>query len=222
MSGSLARVITQEEFEKLFAEAKKVKWVSVSRRRYYRTAMLLGFEAGMRISEVIGLKEMKSKCCKAEIEVGRLRRKKIKTCSECKKVLQVTDLYIDLKGDWEVPPLMPDKVDTKANSIFISNGKGKKDRIVPLPKRFTEVARKMLPLNIKRRSLQHFITKLGKEVLNKRISFHTLRHSIASILSTRIPLPQLQQFLGHARLDTTSLYIHLNPKEMLNNVRNIL
>jgi site-specific recombinase XerD len=44
----LPKIITQEEFERIFAAEKNKK---------FKLAYLLGFEAGLRISEVIGWKD---------------------------------------------------------------------------------------------------------------------------------------------------------------------
>ena len=41
----------------------------------------------------------------------------------------------------------------------------------------------------------------------KRVTPHTLRHSVATtLLEHGMPLEQIQQFLGHAHLDTTQIY----------------
>jgi len=54
----LPNFVTQEEFEKLFEEAIKQEKRSTSTRakrlKRYRVAMLLGFEGGLRISEIVG------------------------------------------------------------------------------------------------------------------------------------------------------------------------
>jgi integrase/recombinase XerD len=44
--------------------------------------------------------------------------------------------------------------------------------------------------------------------INKRVSPHLLRHSVATILldSGQIPLDQVQKFLGHVHLSTTQIY----------------
>lgn len=175
MAKKLPRIINQEEFEQLFKEAKKqeqkVKGIHKHNYRQYRVAMLLGFEAGMRISEIVGYKD-------------------------------------------KVPPLSKQQVE--GNSIRIISGKGGKDRIVPKPKRMNEAVINMLPLKINRRSLQHFITKLGKKVLKKDISFHTLRHGfVTHCINQGMPLHQVQMFAGHSRLDTTGIYLHASPKEAL-------
>jgi len=43
--------------------------------------------------------------------------------------------------------------------------------------------------------------------ITKRVTPHTLRHSVATtLLEHGMPLEQIQQFLGHAHLDTTQIY----------------
>jgi len=178
----LPKIITQEEFEKLFSEAKKIEdkaksKVRKKRIKEYRIAMLLGFEAGMRISEIVGFKDI-------------------------------------------VPKLIKTKVDNA--SIRIESGKGKKDRIVPKPKRFNQTAINLLPLNLKRRSLQVFIEKLGKDVLNKKISFHTLRHGFGTHLANNDrPLHEIQMLMGHSNLATTSVYLHADPKVAIDKAREV-
>jgi len=167
----LPKIINREEFEQLLKAVPKVKRINPKTKKQYQLAMLLGFEAGMRISEIVGFNDV-------------------------------------------VPPLSPEQI--TEGSIKIVSGKGQKDRIVPRPKRLNEEAIKMLPLKIKRRALQHFIKMLGMKILNKEISFHTLRHGFGSHLAGNgMPLHMVQQLMGHSRLDTTGIYLHANPKEAL-------
>jgi len=78
----------------------------------------------------------------------------------------------------------------------------------------------MLPLTIKRRFLQLHITKLGKEVLGKCITFHTLRHGFATHYYNKTKdIRGLQQSLGHSRLDTTAIYAHTNPEDTIKKSR---
>ncbi len=160
--------ITQEEFEKIFEYEKD---------KNYKLAFLLGFEAGMRISEIVGLKD-------------------------------------------KIKPLGKAQIDLKAHTIKIISGKGNKDRVVPLPKRFNQTAYRLLPLKKSRRALEYRIKLLGKILLNKDIHFHTLRHSFGSHLAPTRPLHEIQMLMGHSRLDTTGLYLHANPKEAVEGARN--
>lgn len=72
MAKKLPKIISQVEFEKIFEAAeKKYKHASQKRKpiiKQYMLAMLLGFEAGLRISEIVGIKELKSRCCNEDIK----------------------------------------------------------------------------------------------------------------------------------------------------------
>ena len=173
----LPKIITKEEFEKIFKAADNVKRIPKKRIKKMKVAMLLGFEAGMRISEIVGFKD-------------------------------------------RVPRLTQQKVDMQGNKIFITEGKGKKDRIVPLPKRFNKTAYNLLPIDVERRTLQRFVTNLGKKVLGKDISFHTLRHGFATrLIDSGVPLHEVQGLMGHSRLDTTGIYLHANPTKAIEAAR---
>ena len=117
----------------------------------------------------------------------------------------------------KVPPLTPDRVDEV--SIKIISGKGGKDRIVPRPKRLNEKAKSMLPLKIKRRTLQDRFKKLSFKVLNKNLHFHSLRHGFCSHLAQTRPLHEVQMLAGHSRLDTTGIYLHADPKKAIGAAR---
>ena len=171
----LPKIINQEEFEKLLKVVQKSKH---KRRKHFALAMLLGFEAGMRISEILGY-----------------------------------------DGKNKIIPLQKSQIESA--SIRILQGKGKKDRIVPRPKRMNETAFNLLPLKIKRRTLQRYITQLGRSVLNKEITFHTLRHGFGSHLAQTRPLHEIQMLMGHSRLDTTGIYLHANPKQAIDGARDV-
>jgi site-specific recombinase XerD len=172
----LPKIITIEEFNKMLETIEKEKPCSF---KEYELAMILGFKAGMRISEIVGFKD-------------------------------------------RVPKLTADKIDLQAHTIRIESGKGEKDRVVPCPKEINERAIKLLPLNLSRRSLQDFVTKLGFRVLNKKISFHSLRHGFGSHLANSgRPLHEIQMLMGHSRLDTTGIYLHANPKVAIDNAREL-
>ncbi len=172
----LPKIITIEEFNLMLDTVDKEKPCSY---KEYELAMILGFKAGMRISEIVGFKD-------------------------------------------RVPKLTIDKIDLQAHTIRLDTAKGQKDRIVPCPKEINERAVKLLPLNLSRRSLQDFVTKLGARVLNKKISFHSLRHGFGSHLANSgRPLHEIQMLMGHSRLDTTGIYLHANPKVAIDGAREL-
>lgn len=115
----------------------------------------------------------------------------------------------------EVINLMPEDIDKGRRLIFIRQSKGKKDRYVPLAKPL-ERDLKALPVKCGVRALEMAIKNIAKKSINKNIHFHTLRHSSATFyLSQGMSLPELQLFLGHARINTTMIYLHVNPQDLI-------
>lgn len=120
----------------------------------------------------------------------------------------------------EVTNLKAEDIDLGAKRIFIREGKGGKDRVVPLPKGFPQKYISYLPLKCGIRALQYAFTRYAKEAeLNKPgLHFHSLRHSFAVRCMERgIPLNHIQSLLGHETIATTSIYLKINPKEALEN-----
>lgn len=117
----------------------------------------------------------------------------------------------------EIKPLQKEQIDLAAHQIRVIGGKGNKDRITVTSPWLNDTNLAYLPLNINRRTLQHRITALGKKVLNKEISFHTLRHGFGNYMANdkNLPLPMLQGLLGHSRLDVTGIYTKANPKQAI-------
>jgi len=116
----------------------------------------------------------------------------------------------------EVTKLKIDNVDKRQKIIRIKQGKGGKDRNIPIA---PEVERglKHLPIKVKIRALQVSFKKSSREVLDKDLHFHCLRHSGAThyLNVKKWNLRQLQIFLGHSDLSTTQIYTHVSPKELM-------
>ncbi len=58
---------------------------------------------------------------------------------------------------------------------------------------------------------------LGRSGIQQEgVSLHTLRHSMATLLlqSGQCSLVEIQRILGHSRLDTTAIYLHVNDAEL--------
>lgn len=64
--------------------------------------------------------------------------------------------------------------------------------------------------------LKRIINRTGNQVIiEKEISLHNLRHSIAShLIEQGIPMEQVRLFLGHNQLETTQIYTHINRKQL--------
>lgn len=214
------KFISPEEFQKIYKEAgsKEMKLV-----------LMLGFGAGLRISEIIGLKQKVSLCCKAPIESekkydeDRRRKVKVLTCSQCKKILSKKDLRY--AGDnWEIPPLTADKINLVNHQIKIDNAKGNKWRVTITPPTLSEDYLKLLPITIKRRTLQYRFGELTKRELGRKLSVHVLRHGFGNYTTNvlKMPLPMVQQLMGHSRIDITGIYTKANPEDSVKTLWNAM
>ena len=64
---------------------------------------------------------------------------------------------------------------------------------------------------ISERGIRKLVVKYRKEAgITKKASCHTLRHTFATYKAEKgVSAFQLQQWLGHANLNTTQIYVHL-------------
>lgn len=115
----------------------------------------------------------------------------------------------------EVIKLTKEDVDVARGFIHIKQGKGNKDRDIPIqePSKFYL---RYIPIGVTRQALHKSFKRLGKKVLNKDLHFHTLRHSGATyyLNNKGIDIRFIQQFLGHENLSTTQIYTHVNPQQL--------
>ena len=121
----------------------------------------------------------------------------------------------------------------KKGLLYVRKGKNRKERYVPMgakvatdldnyiqkarPLFMPKIDEKALFLNYVGNKLsgpghvarlQQLVQKAG---ISDKCSLHTLRHSIAThLLQNGLPLRQVGQFLGHASLEATQIYTHLN------------
>jgi len=121
----------------------------------------------------------------------------------------------------EIKPLTKQQIDLQSRQIKIY-GKGGKERITVINPMFPikDSMLRLLPLKIKRRTLQNRFTKLCEKTLGRKLNFHTLRHGFANHLinERNLPLPMVQGFGGWSRLDTMGIYTKANPQAAINKV----
>jgi site-specific recombinase XerD len=111
----------------------------------------------------------------------------------------------------------------------VRNGKGAKDRGVPLPRPLLGGLRKYWKIGRPQSATNYlFVAQNGKAPLHettlqktftaaradahltKEATIHTLRHSYAThLLEAGISLRTIQQVLGHRSLRTTEIYMHV-------------
>ena len=124
-------------------------------------------------------------------------------------------------------------IDLKERLLIVKDGKGGKDRVLPIGKRAIESVEKYLkktrPEYIKNLGEDHLFLTREKGSINpstmhgifkryrgiKKISPHTLRHACAlHMLRGGAPIEKIQEMLGHAGLKTTQIYTRLCPKDV--------
>ena len=112
----------------------------------------------------------------------------------------------------EVANLKPENVDRDRGFLHILNAKGGKDRDIPIMKPVLHGLRH-LPIGIGTRALQK---QFKKYFPREGVTYHSLRHGGATMYLNEkgIDVRQLQQLLGHSRLDTTMIYTHVTPENL--------
>jgi integrase/recombinase XerD len=133
--------------------------------------------------------------------------------------------YLGLRNS-EARTLHTDDIDTINNTVKVVQGKGKKDRYVPIPVGFSQELKAFIGSRsgfvfqgrgregtLSDRHIRR-IVKTHARAANVRkyeeIHPHTLRHSYATHLqNSGVPLNVIQGMLGHERIETTTIYTHM-------------
>jgi integrase/recombinase XerD len=122
-------------------------------------------------------------------------------------------------------------IDSARMVLHVRQGKGHKDRLVPLSLRLLEELRAYWRLSrpttwlfpgkkadqpISCGNVQRRIRCIaGRAGLSKRCSMHTLRHSYAThLLEAGVDLLTLKALLGHRSLETTAHYLHISTQRL--------
>jgi integrase/recombinase XerD len=140
--------------------------------------------------------------------------------------------YLGLRNS-ELQKLRVDDIDFINMNVKVVQGKGNKDRYVPIPgKEFAAelkswTGKRTHGLLIEGRGTDSMLSDRHIRRIVKRYAIeagirkpeeihpHTLRHSYATHLQNNdIPLNFIQQTLGHENIETTTIYLHLGTKKM--------
>jgi site-specific recombinase XerD len=127
----------------------------------------------------------------------------------------------------EVINLKLSDIDYERKTIHIKQSKYKKDRITPLSNYMAKGLKKYISIdnphiwvfNGKKELNGRYATKslnwlmhktLKKAGITKKVCLHSLRHSYAThLLEDGVNIVAIKQLLGHARISTTMIYLHV-------------
>lgn len=126
----------------------------------------------------------------------------------------------------EVRSLLIKDVDFDRKMIHIRQGKGRKDRYVPLGEHLARGLKKYLdsekPVKwlfngkdhqqpFSPRGTQWVVREASKKTdIKKHVSVHTLRHTYAThLLEQGLDIVSIKELLGHAHIQTTMVYLHV-------------
>jgi site-specific recombinase XerD len=122
-------------------------------------------------------------------------------------------------------------IDSARMVLHVRQGKGRKDRLVPLALRLLQELRAYWRLERPRRwlfpgqkpdqplsggNVQRMFRRVARRAaLSKRCSMHTLRHSYAThLLEAGVDVLTLKALLGHTSLQTTAHYLHVSTQRL--------
>ena len=160
------------------------------------------------------------------------RLPKFITYDELNKLLENAENYRDkliIKFLFYTGVRVSELIKIKKNDIIFEEGfvkvygKGGKERIVPIPKELLnelkDYVNKINTENIfplSSRQVERIIKNIAKKAgINKKVTPHVLRHSLATtLLSKGVDIRYIQEILGHSSLNITQIYTHVVPNQL--------
>lgn len=135
----------------------------------------------------------------------------------------------------EVVRLRYRDIDTERMQVFIERSKGKKDRYVTLSPILKDILNKYVEMYkiqasdylfegqeqgkpYSARSAQIIFNRAAKAAgINKKVTFHALRHSYAThLLEKGVDIKYIKELLGHFDIKTTERYLHVAKDKLVN------
>jgi len=149
----------------------------------------------------------------------------LKACTLLKHSILLATVYGCGLRCAEVRQLAIADVDLGRGMVHVRNGKGGKDRYVPLGTMLVRGIKKYLEAEhphrwlfegtngecLSQRGTQWAVSQAVKRAgIIKEVSTHTLRHSYAThLLEQGLDIVTIKELLGHAAIETTMIYLHI-------------
>ena len=181
---TLPVVLTVDELQRLFQQIPLLR---------YRIPLLLIYASGLRVRECIALtvNDVDGPGNRLFIRDGKGGKDRYTILS--------TSVYRLLRAYW--------KRHGNPRWLFPAVGRGLANSNAVAERMGT--AKHVMDTNSLR---SHLLKAARKAGISKKVTCHILRHSFATHLAAAgVPLHQLQSYLGHAHIETTTIYTHLTP-----------
>jgi len=157
----------------------------------------------------------------AQAEIGLYHQKQWH--KDRNKALILTFCYTGVRKQ-ELLNLRVSDIDFERRLLFVRQGKGRKDRMIPLAERLMvplrgqcagKSSREIVFDGLNQRSVYRIITKLAAACALEGIHPHTLRHYFATrLVELGVSIRVIQELLGHADLSTTAVYLDISPMHL--------
>lgn len=157
----------------------------------------------------------------------------LNVCSNQKHKTMLSLIYACGLRRSELLNLKIEHVNSQRNLLIIVNGKGKKDRVIPISEKVIDMLRAYFkeykpqtwlfegaergnPYS--EESLSQVLKQaVAKAKIKKPVTLHWLRHSYAThLLEAGTDLRYIQELLGHKSSKTTEIYTHVTEKSLKN------
>ena len=181
---TLPEVLTPEEVARVLSEVPLLR---------YRVPLLLIYACGLRVRECVNLtvNDIDGPGNRLFIRDGKGGKDRY--------TILGTPVYEELKRYWPFHK--------NPKFLFPAVGRGLRDSAGAAA--HMAIATEPMDSNSLRTHLRKAAQKAG---VTKKVPCHILRHSFATHLAAKgVPLHQIQSYLGHAHIETTTVYTHLTP-----------
>lgn len=174
--------LTVEEVEKMLTFVSGVPHLDHSKRN--RLILLLGIDAGLRLSEMIAIRLSDCWLQGSVVEALSIRDEDAKYGSG--RTIDLTQRLRDAFASW--------------SDVVMGGGYRNEDPLFP--------GLTVRSWKLSRRQIQYIVGHIGQSSIGKHVTPHQLRHHAATRLLKVTNLKVVQQFLGHKSISTTQIYTH--------------
>ena len=186
------KVSSQRPERTVFTQEQIKDLIQATETPTERTMLLIAYGCGLRVAELIDLKQEDIRLSENLVIVQKGKNNK-------RRLIPITDT---LKAEIQNYLEREDKPKNEYKTLFTNT------KETPLQE---PTANKTLKNILKRTAFGRSFTHV--ELV--QIGIHTLRHSIAThLLENGMKLEQVQTFLGHSHIESTEIYTHINQTQI--------